>query len=75
MKGLGAVLVWLSVVCHAIHDGRERASDFSNEWIVNLEGDEQAADLVADTLGYENLGAVRILYRLFVTFCQTHNFC
>ena len=58
MKCLGGVLLWLSL-CHAIHDGREKASDFSNEWIVNLEGDEEAADLVAETLGYENLGAVR----------------
>ena len=62
MKCLGGVILcWLSV-CLAIHDGREKASDFSNEWIVNLEGDEEAADLVAETLGYENLGAVSLQF-------------
>ena len=44
------------------HDGSETTSEFSNEWIVHLEGDdgegEDAADRLAAKLGYENRGEV-----------------
>ena len=43
----------------AFHDGREILPEFSNEWVVHLEGPEEAADNLADTLGYENIGEVR----------------
>ena len=43
-----------------VHDGRDASSDFSNQWIVHLEGSSEAADLLAMKLGYKNLGEVRI---------------
>ena len=48
--------IFLSV--QAFHDGRETASVYSNEWVVHVEGDEEAADILADTLGYQNLGGI-----------------
>ena len=48
--------IFLSV--HAFHDGRETASLYSNEWVVHVEGNEEAADILADNLGYENLGEI-----------------
>ena len=41
-----------------VHDGRDASSDFSNQWIVHLEGSSEAADLLAMKLGYKNLGEV-----------------
>ena len=41
------------------HDGKDSAVEFSNEWVVHLEGAKNSADLVALKLGYENLGEVR----------------
>jgi len=41
-----------------LHDGREASSDFSNQWIVHLEGSSEAADLLAMKLGYKNLGEI-----------------
>lgn len=41
------------------HDGKEVDSEFSNEWVVHLEGSKNSADLIALKLGYENLGEVR----------------
>ena len=40
------------------HDGKDSAVEFSNEWVVHLEGAKNAADLLALKLGYENLGEV-----------------
>ena len=45
----------------AFHDGREISPEFSNEWVVHLEGPEETADNLAVTLGYENIGEVRYL--------------
>ena len=45
---------------HHLHDGRDASSDFSNQWIVHLDGSSEAADLLAMKLGYKNLGEVRI---------------
>ena len=44
------------------HDGREASSDFSNQWIVHLDGSAEAADLLAMKLGYKNLGEVCVIY-------------
>ena len=46
---------------HHLHDGRDGSSDFSNQWVVHLDGTPAAADLLAMKLGYENLGQVRKL--------------
>ena len=48
--------IFLSV--QAFHDGRETTLVYSNEWVVHVEGDEEAADILADTLGYQNLGGI-----------------
>ena len=41
---------------HHLHDGRDASSDFSNQWVVHLDGSSEAADLLAMKLGYKNLG-------------------
>ena len=46
---------------HHLHDGRDVSNDFSNQWVVNLDGTSDAADILAMKLGYENLGEVRKL--------------
>ena len=48
---------------HHLHDGRDASSDFSNQWIVHLDGSSEAADLLAMKLGYKNLGEVSIQKR------------
>ena len=45
---------------HHLHDGRDISNDFSNQWVVHLEGSLAAADLLAMKLGYKNLGEVGI---------------
>ena len=45
---------------HHLHDGRDISDDFSNQWVVHLEGSLAAADLLAMKLGYKNLGEVSI---------------
>ena len=45
---------------HHLHDGRDISNDFSNQWVVHLEGSLAAADLLAMKLGYKNLGEVVI---------------
>ena len=45
---------------HHLHDGRDISNDFSNQWVVHLEGSLAAADLLAMKLGYKNLGEVSI---------------
>ena len=47
---------------HQLHDGSEGSSDFSNQWIIDLDGSTEAADLLAMKLGYKNLGEVRTYY-------------
>ena len=47
---------------HHLHDGRDISNDFSNQWVVHLEGSLAAADLLAMKLGYKNLGEVIISY-------------
>ena len=46
------------------HDGKDSAEEFTNEWVVHLEGAKNSADLVALKLGYENLGEVKTLLSL-----------
>ena len=48
---------------HHIHDGRDGSNDFSNQWIVHLDGTSEAANLLAMKLGYENLGEVKEGYQ------------
>ena len=43
---------------HHLHDGRDGSTDFSNQWVVHLDGTSDAADLLALKLGYRNLGEV-----------------
>ena len=43
---------------HHLHDGRDGSTDFSNQWIVHLDGTSDAANLLAMKLGYHNLGEV-----------------
>ena len=45
-------------VHHHLHDGRDASKDFSNQWIVHLDGTTEAADVLAMKLGYKNLGEV-----------------
>lgn len=52
-----AALALLEVAC-AYHDGEPESDDFSNEWIVHLDGDSNEADLLALKLGYEMQGEV-----------------
>ena len=55
-KFVGADLV--SSNYHHVHDGRDLSKDFSNQWLVHLDGESAAADLLAMKLGYKNLGEV-----------------
>ena len=43
-----------------LHDGRDTSTEFSNEWLVHLDGTAEAADLLALKLGYDNLGEVHM---------------
>lgn len=56
----GAYLIIFCVIqASAIHDGRETADNYANEWIVHIQSESiQAADDLAFQLGYENLGEV-----------------
>lgn len=45
---------------YAEHDGSDTATDFSNEWIIRVDGNEDSADLLAIKNGYENMGEVNI---------------
>eukprot|EP00095_Tigriopus_kingsejongensis_P012220 maker-scaffold528_size145933-snap-gene-0.25 protein:Tk12220 transcript:maker-scaffold528_size145933-snap-gene-0.25-mRNA-1 annotation:"prohormone convertase 1" len=40
------------------HDGSDTSSDFSNEWIIQVEGNFDSADLLALRMGYQNMGEV-----------------
>lgn len=53
-------IVILMLICasKANHDGRELCEDFSNEWVVHLEGSSEGANILANDLGYENMGEV-----------------
>lgn len=44
---------------HNVHNGRENAKYFINDWTVEVEGGEEVAQLVALELGYEYGGPVR----------------
>lgn len=46
---------------HNVHNGRENAKYFINDWTVEVEGGEEVAQLVALELGYEYGGPVRLL--------------
>jgi len=53
------VLLLLGGCCaFEIHHGHETAQDYSNEWIVRLEGGQEVAESLALQLGYEFLGSV-----------------
>ncbi|XP_059081763.1 neuroendocrine convertase 1-like [Tigriopus californicus] len=41
------------------HDGSDTATDFSNEWIIRVDGNEDSANLLALKNGYENMGEIR----------------
>mgnify|MGYP001202249020 CR=1 FL=1 len=62
------VIYWsfflLAKLCDALHDGRELAEDYSNEWVVHLDGSNSSfdPDFLAAELGYQNIGEVN--YRL-----------
>ncbi|XP_073960255.1 neuroendocrine convertase 1-like isoform X2 [Choristoneura fumiferana] len=43
---------------HGIHNGLEQAEHFLNEWTVQVEGDEEVAQLIAPELGYVYGGPV-----------------
>lgn len=43
---------------HGTHDGWEHKNKFTNEWMVQVEGGEQVAQLVAWDLGYVYEGPV-----------------
>ena len=47
-----------SVKSSLLHDGRDSATDFINNWIVQIEGGDISANNVALQLGYTNLGEV-----------------
>jgi hypothetical protein len=54
-----SVLLLLGGCCaFEIHHGHETAQDYSNEWIVRLEGGPEVAESLALQLGYEFLGSV-----------------
>ena len=58
------VIYWsfflLAKLCAALHDGRELAEDYSNEWVVHLDGSNSSfdPDFLAAQLGYQNMGEV-----------------
>ena len=58
------VIYWsfflLAKLCAALHDGRELAEDYSNEWVVHLDGSNSSfdPDFLAAELGYQNMGEV-----------------
>jgi len=51
---------------HHLHDGRDASSDFSNQWVVHLDGSSEAADLLAMKLGYKNLGEIDMFPGFYV---------
>ena len=53
-------LVLIFHLVNSLHDGRETATDYFNQWIVRIEGDFESANSVAEDLGYTNLGEVLI---------------
>ncbi len=46
------------VIASAIHDGRQRAKEYSNQWLVYLEADEETATQTLAQIGFENLGEI-----------------
>lgn len=67
------LIVTLSKVGYAQssrHVGHETADEFSNEWVVKIEGGPRVAQSLADELGYEFLGEVRYsnLYLLYILY-------
>jgi hypothetical protein len=57
---LCCVLLLLLAGCCAFedHHGHETAQQYSNEWVVRLEGGPEVAEILALQLGYEFLGSV-----------------
>ena len=49
-------------LANSLHDGRETATDYYNQWIVRIEGDFESANSVAADLGYTNLGEVKFIF-------------
>ena len=67
-------LVLIFHLVNSLHDGRETATDYFNQWIVRIEGDFQSANSVAEDLGYTNLGEVIICG--YLAWCFTReNIC
>ena len=58
MKLLSFIFVIIFHLVNSLHDGRETATDYFNQWIVRIEGDFESANSVAEDLGYTNLGEV-----------------
>jgi len=60
-----AVLLLLGACCaFEVHHGHETAQQYSNEWIVRLEGGPEVAESLALQLGYEFLGSVSCILSL-----------
>ena len=56
--------LFLAKFCFALHDGREVAQDFSNEWVVHLDNTNASfdPDFLAEELGYQNMGEVGLVH-------------
>ena len=71
IEGIFFVIFLLLNQCSALHDGRELAEDYSNEWVVHLDGSNSSfdPDFLATELGYQNMGEVRynLKYYNFIT--------
>ena len=55
--------LFVAQFCLALHDGREVAQDYSNEWVVHLDSTNTSfdPDFLAEELGYQNMGEVPII--------------
>ncbi|XP_045450459.1 neuroendocrine convertase 1-like [Melitaea cinxia] len=51
---------------HNLHNGKETSKSFVNEWLVEMEGGEEVAQLVALELGYEFGGPVLDFSNLYI---------
>jgi hypothetical protein len=49
---------WATTRAFEGHYGHESAQDYSNEWVVRLEGGPDVAELLAVQLGYDFIGPV-----------------
>ena len=58
MKLLSFIFVIIFHLVNSLHDGRETATDYFNQWIVRIEGNFESANSIAEDLGYTNLGEV-----------------